>query len=95
MTKQILKTILAGILAGTALFLAPFFLIRILVFFLIIGAVIRLLGGGRRRFGRGRWNYAFAEKYSNMSEEEKTAFRERMQSRCGGHFGDTKKEAQS
>lgn len=82
MTKQILKTILAGILAGAALFIMPFFLLRILVFVLIIGAVIRLLGGGRRRWhGRGR--YAFAEKFNNMTEEERVAFKQKMQDRCG------------
>jgi hypothetical protein len=85
MTKHILKTILAGVLAGAALFIMPFFLIRILVFFLIIGAVIRLLGGGRHRCG-GRRRYAFAEKFSNMTEEERAAFKQKMQDRCG-HYG--------
>jgi hypothetical protein len=82
MTKHILKTILAGILAGAALFIMPFFLLRILVFVLIIGAVIRLLGGGRHRCG-GRWRYAYAEKLNNMSEEERAAFKQKMQDRCG------------
>jgi hypothetical protein len=85
MTKHILKTILAGVLAGVALFIMPFFLIRILVFFLIIRAVIRLLGGGHRRWG-GRRRYAFAEKFSNMTEEERAAFKQKMQDRCG-HYG--------
>jgi hypothetical protein len=84
MTKQILKTILAGILAGVALFIMPFFLLRILVFVLIIGAVIRLLGGGRRRC-HGRRRYAFAEKFSNMTEEERAAFKQKMQDR-GWHY---------
>lgn len=93
MTKQILKTILAGILAGTALFLMPFFLIRFLLIFLIVGAVIRLMGG-RRRFGRRRRDFAFAEKFSSMSDEEKAAFRSRMQRGCGG-FDRTKTETPS
>lgn len=79
MTKQILKTILAGILAGAALFVMPFFLVRILAFIMIIGAIIKLLSGGRHRF---RKHYAFAEKFENSTAEEKEAFREKMQRHC-------------
>lgn len=81
MTKQIIKTVLAGILAGAALFLAPFILIRVLLFVLLIGAVARLLGR-RHRFG-GRMHPAFAEKIRNMSEEEWTKYRQSYSSHCG------------
>lgn len=81
MTKQILKTILAGVLAGAAFFLVPFFLLRVIVFALIIGAVFRLLGFGRHRFA-GRMNLAFAEKLRNMSDEEWAAFKQRPGNSC-------------
>lgn len=79
MTKQILKTILAGILAGAALFVMPFFLIRVFVFIMIMAAIIKLLAGGRYRYGR---HYAFAEKFANSTEEERAAFREKARHRC-------------
>ncbi|MBD0258254.1 MAG: hypothetical protein ICV83_21280, partial [Cytophagales bacterium] len=49
MTKQLLKPVLIGILAGAVLFVLPFFLLRTLLFVLLIGGVFRLLAG--RRFG--------------------------------------------
>ena len=79
MTKQILKTVLAGILAGVALFMIPFIIIKVLVFFLLIKAIFRLMGG--RRYGR--WRYAYAHKYQNMSEEERKAFAQKYGERCG------------
>jgi hypothetical protein len=81
MTTQFFKTILAGILAGIALFMFPFVLLRVLFFFLIIGAIFRLLRGPRQRGFRGR-HYAFAQHYANMSEEEKTNFKARYGGRC-------------
>ena len=74
MTTQILKTVLAGILAGVALFLLPFFLIRVVIFFMIIGAIFRLMGWGRHNRMRKEW----MERYSHMSDEERAAFRSRF-----------------
>ena len=42
------RTILAGILAGTLIFIAPFLIIKIFIFFLIIKAIFRLMGGRRK-----------------------------------------------
>ncbi|MBA3679739.1 MAG: hypothetical protein H0W73_00910 [Bacteroidetes bacterium] len=80
MIKQILKTVLAGILAGVALFMMPFLLIKVLIFFLLIKAIFRLLGGRRRHH---HWQYAYAHKYKNMSEEERAAFTQKYGNRCG------------
>lgn len=80
MATQIFKTVLAGILAGIALFMVPFFILKVLVFFLLIKAIFRLMGGGR---GRGHWRYAYAHQYKNMSEEERSAFMQKYGNRCG------------
>lgn len=80
MTKQILKTVLAGVLAGVALFMMPFIIIKVIFFFLLIKAVFRLMGGGRRH---SHWRYAYSQKYQNMSEEERAAFMQKYGNRCG------------
>ena len=74
MTTQILKTVLAGMLAGLALFLLPFFLLRVFIFCLIIGGIFRLMGWGRHNRMRREW----MERYSHMSDEERAAFRSRF-----------------
>lgn len=71
MTKQIFKTVFAGILAGVAIFMMPFIIIKVLIFFLLIKAIFRLMGGGRRH---AQMRYAYAQKFQNMSEEERRAF---------------------
>lgn len=80
MIKQILKTVLAGVLAGVALFMMPFLLIKVLIFFLLIKAIFRLMGGRGRHH---HWQYAYAHKYKNMSEEERAAFQQKYGNRCG------------
>lgn len=77
--KQFFKTVLAGFLAGIALFVLPFFLVRVLVFFLLIGAIFKLMGGRRRGM---HYRYAFAHKFRNMSEEERTNFMKNYNGRC-------------
>lgn len=92
MTKQFLKVILAGVLAGVAIFMMPFIIIRIVIFFLIIGLIFRLVGGRRRRWGYGPWShgvdpqkrYAFAKRWHNMSANEKTSFKEKMEAELFG-----------
>jgi hypothetical protein len=90
MTKQLLKPVLLGILAGGVLFILPFFLLRTLLFVLLIGGLFRLLAG--RRFGWGRYGYgpdrghgpdrgftpALADTIRSMSEEEYQVFRQRF-----------------
>ena len=73
---KFLQPILAGILIGAALFFIPFFVLRVVVIFLIIGGLFRLFGG--RRFGRGYrhgFHPAFADNIRNMSDEEYKAFK--------------------
>jgi len=84
MITQILKTIVAGILAGVALFMVPFFILKILIFFLLIKAVFRLLGW-RRRSWRGM-HPAYAHGCQNMTEEERKVFTEKYGQRCGGYY---------
>lgn len=86
MTKQILKVVLAGALAGAALFIMPFLIIRLVVFFLLISLIFRLVGR------RGHWQhqswrygidpqkrYAFAKRWHNMSTDERTSFMQKME----------------
>ena len=82
MNNNLLRSILAGLLLGVALFVMPFFLIRLVFFFVIIGVLFRLFGGGRFRggWGRGqRFGYmpAFADRIRQMSDEEYTTFKQR------------------
>ena len=82
MTKQILKVIAAGILAGIALFLMPFILLRIVAIFLIIRVMFRLLGGSRHwkaRHGGHHFYPAFARRWQHMNDDEKKSFREKME----------------
>lgn len=90
MTKQVLKTVLAGILAGIAVFMMPFVIIKVLLFFVLIRAIFRLMGGGRRH----HWRYAYAQKYNNMSAEERQAFMHKYGHRCGwqAHCGPAEPE---
>lgn len=81
---KLLKPILAGILIGAALFFMPFFVLRVIVVFLIIGALFRLFGG--RRFGRGYgrgFHHAYADNIRNMSDEEYKAFKQNNTYSCG------------
>ena len=82
MTKQILKTVFAGILAGVVLFMIPFIIIKVLIFFLLIKAIFRLMGGGRRH---AQMRYAYAQKFQNMSEEERSAFMQDKAKHWGGN----------
>ncbi|QMW06532.1 hypothetical protein [Spirosoma foliorum] len=94
MNNNLVKSIAAGVLLGAALFIMPFFLIRLVVFFLIIGALFRLFGG--RRFRRGGWGQgrgygympAFADRIRQMSDEEYNQFKQRFEQggRCGDYF---------
>ncbi|UFH51885.1 hypothetical protein [Spirosoma sp. KNUC1025] len=90
MNNTLVRSILAGLLIGAALFIMPFFLLRLIVFFLIIGALFRLFGGGRfRRGGWGRdrgfgYTPAFTDRIRQMSDEEYTQFKQRYENgRCG------------
>ena len=90
MNINIIKSILAGLLLGAALFIMPFFLIRLVLFLVLISVLFRLFGGRRFRGGwdRGRgFGYmpAFADRIREMSDEEYTVFKQRYdQGRCSG-----------
>jgi len=81
---KLLKPILAGILIGAALFFMPFFVLRVVVVFLIIGAMFRLFRGRRfsRGYGRGL-HHAYADNIRNMSDEEYKAFKQNNTYSCG------------
>ncbi len=86
MKRSIFKPILAGILIGAALFFIPFFLLRVLIVFLIIGGLFRLFGGRgfRGRYNRG-FHPAFADKIRNMSDDEEyNQYKQNMGS-CGSN----------
>ncbi len=85
MKRSIFKPIVAGILIGAALFFIPFFLLRVLIVFLIIGGLFRLFGGRgfRGRYNRG-FHPAFADKIRNMSDEEYNQYKQNMGS-CGSN----------
>jgi hypothetical protein len=53
MKKSVFKPILAGIIVGAALFFIPFFLLRGLLLFFVISAIVRLaIFRGAQRRGR-------------------------------------------
>jgi len=83
MKKQIFKTILAGVLAGVLVFMMPFIIIKVLIFFMLIKAIFRLMGGGRHR---RHWQYAYAHKRATMSEDERAAFMQKYGNRCGWNY---------
>lgn len=70
MTKEFLKTILAGILVGIALFIMPLFLVRLMIIFLLFKMAAHLLG-----FPGFRKHHAH---FHNMTEEQREAFRKRF-----------------
>ncbi len=77
MTRSILKPILAGILIGAGLYFMPFFLLRVLIVFLIIGALFRLFRGrGFRGRYAGGFHPVFADKIRNMSDEEYNEYKQ-------------------
>jgi hypothetical protein len=90
MNNNLLRSIAAGLLLGVALFIMPFFLVRLVIFVLIVGALFRLFGG--RRFWRGwgpgwgyRRDYAFTDRIRQMSDEEYSQFKQRFGQ---GRWGD-------
>jgi hypothetical protein len=81
MTTQILKAIFAGIVAGIAIFMLPFLVLRVIIFILLIRLAFRLFGGrsywgGRRGFWR---NPAYASRWHSMSPEERKIFMDKME----------------
>ncbi len=92
MNLQILKPILIGAALGAALFLVPFFVLKVIVFFLLIGLIFRFFGRGRYYRGyrgpayRGPAGWAYADKIRGMSDEDYENFKQQFGPghRCGG-----------
>ena len=83
---RIFKAIIAGALTGAALFFLPFFILRGVLFFLFIGAIIRFAIGRRFRrggFGRRGFNPMFADKIRGMSDEEYNHFKQNFHNGYG------------
>jgi len=84
MIKEILKTILAGVLVGGALFFMPFVMVKIIIILLVFRLAFKLLGFGHR----GYWMH----KYNNMTDEQKAAFKAKFGKKCCGHHDTPKTE---
>ena len=74
MNKSILKPIVFGVLFGAAAFFVPFFLIKAIFFFVIIGFFCRMFWWGGRGHGM-RYQMINADKIRSMSEEEYAEFK--------------------
>lgn len=86
MTNQFLKFVLGGILLGTALFFIPFFVLKVFVFFLIIGLLFRIFSRPRYH-GWRRWAWANPDNIRNMSDEEYEKFKARFRQAHCGYWG--------
>ena len=86
---QFKKAILIGVVAGAAIFFVPF-PFRFFFTFLLIFFAFRFFAWGRWRRG-GKWqnnhlqysfihNRAYAERWRNMSDDERKAFIKKMES---------------
>lgn len=89
MTKQIVKAVALGILGGLALFAIPFFLLKAVIFIILLRVIFGFFGRRRFRPGAGP-GFAFAggghmkQKFQNMTEEERNEFFDKMKQRgCG------------
>ncbi|MBI3232667.1 MAG: hypothetical protein HYZ42_01260 [Bacteroidetes bacterium] len=75
MFKQVLKTILAGVLGGLALFILPLVIVRIFLFFALMGMAFKLVGGRKR-------NHRFAYQYHQMNDEQRAEWMKKYGHRC-------------
>ena len=80
---NIVRPIIAGILIGAVLFFMPFFFVRILLFFLIIGAIFRFFIGRRSWGYRRGFDSSFTDNIRNMSDEEYNRFKQTVNQGCG------------
>jgi hypothetical protein len=98
MNRSILKPILFGVLFGAAAFFVPFMLIKMILFLMIISFIFRMFWWGGRGH-RMHYQFAYADKIRNMSEEEYTAFKSNVnKGHCCHHYGhcdDDKQKAES
>lgn len=86
MKKSLFKPVLGGVFLGSILFAMPFFILKVALFFLVCGTLMRLFARGRMRHGGMRgmgFGPAFADKIRGMSDEEYDAFKTKFEGRCG------------
>jgi len=76
MVKEILKTVLGGILAGVALFMLPFIVVKILFILLLLKISFHLVGCGRHRI-------CHSHHFHHMSNEQREAFKAKYGKHCG------------
>jgi len=84
MKRSVLKPILFGVLFGAAAFFAPFFLLKAVFFFLIIGAIWRLFWW-RRGWHGYHYQMVMADKIRSMSEEEYNEMKKKFND-CNQHY---------
>lgn len=69
MTKQVLKSIATGLILGGALFLMPFFILKIAVFFIVISSLLRFFMWRMfRRFLNSWGAHPFADSINNRQQ---------------------------
>jgi hypothetical protein len=86
-TRQVLKAILTGAIAGAAIFFIPFPFRFFFIFFFIFFA-FRFFARSRwkRGYGAGNyyarqfWNPSYTQRWQSMSDEERKAFIKKMES---------------
>jgi hypothetical protein len=79
MNRGIIKAVMGGLFIGAAVFFAPFLLLKTMLFFFIIGGIIRMLFWRRMyHWGRPHMYMAMADKVRHMSEEEYTEMKNKM-----------------
>lgn len=79
MNRGIIKSVVGGAIIGTALFFAPFFVLKTMLFFFIIGGIIRMIFWRRMMYWwRPQMYMAMADKVRNMSEEEYADLKNKM-----------------
>lgn len=87
MNRSIFKPIVFGVMFGAAAFFVPFFLVKVIFFFMIISFIFRMFWWT----GRGHhmnYHMAYADKLRNMSEEEYAAFKSKTgRGNCCNHYG--------
>ncbi len=85
MNKSIFKAIFKGIFVGAVIFIMPFFILKVLVFFMIAGLLFRIFIG--RRMGRHMHQHrlAFVDNIRNMNDEEYARYKENFSRGCGHH----------
>ncbi len=79
MNKEIVKAVFGGLILGTAAFFVPFFLIKTVIIFFIIGAIFRWMFWRKFRYMGGMQPMMLmADKVRTMSDEEYQEFRNKM-----------------